>query len=181
MMVPSLPGLEDCLQTNRASGGSGLISCFTPPSLPPSLQEYIQCTQVWMEYVAKHFTVSHMTCHMITNSPSGTSQKWEVHTLLDDVIKHMTPGRSFEKHYPELVSIINRILAHMTDFHILFSMVTPPPLPWKCLLVVVVTCMLLPQDKFLPFMDLLQKDTVKVEVCQNVVKSFIMLAARDVM
>ena len=32
----------------------------------------------------------------------------------------------------------------------------------------------LPQEKFLPFMDLLQKDSVKVEVCQNVVKSFIM-------
>jgi hypothetical protein len=94
--------------------------------------EYIQCTQVWMEYVAKHFT------------------KREVNTLLDDIIKHMTPGRAFENHYPELVSIINRILAHMTDFHVLFSM-----------------------DKFLPFMDLLQKDSVKVEVCQNVVKSFI--------
>ncbi|CAI8033056.1 VPS35 endosomal protein-sorting factor-like [Geodia barretti] len=94
--------------------------------------EYIQCTQVWMEYVAKHFT------------------KREVNTLLDDIIKHMTPGRVFENHYPELVSIINRILAHMTDFHVLFSM-----------------------DKFLPFMDLLQKDSVKVEVCQNVVKSFI--------
>lgn len=43
---------------------------------------------------------------------------------MDDVIKHMTPERAFESHYPELVSIVNRILAHMTDFHILFSMVS---------------------------------------------------------
>jgi hypothetical protein len=118
--------------------------------------EYIQCTQVWMEYVAKHFT------------------KREVNTLLDDVIKHMTPGRVFEDHYPELVSIINRIIAHMTDFHILFSMVSTPSHPSPHTHTHTHT-----QDKFLPFMDLLQKDSVKVEVCQNVVKSFIIHQTED--
>lgn len=58
------------------------------------------------------------------SSPGYLPQKREVNTLLDDVIKHMTPDRAFESHYPELVSIVNRILAHMTDFHILFSMVS---------------------------------------------------------
>jgi hypothetical protein len=109
-----------------------------------------------MEYVAKHFT------------------KREVNTLLDDVIKHMTPGRVFEDHYPELVSIINRIIAHMTDFHILFSMVSTPSHPSPHTHTHTHT-----QDKFLPFMDLLQKDSVKVEVCQNVVKSFIIHQTED--
>lgn len=100
-------------------------------------------------------------------------QKREVNTLLDDIIKHMTPDRAFENHYPELMSIINRILTHMTDFPTLFSMVTTSVV-MVMFTITMVMCWLLPQDKFLPFMDLLQKDSVKVEVCQNVVKSFIM-------
>ena len=51
-------------------------------------------------------------------------QKREVNTLLDDVIKHMSPDRAFESHYSDLVSIINRITAHMTDFYQVFSMVS---------------------------------------------------------
>ena len=46
-----------------------------------------------------------------------------MNTLLDDVIKHMTPERAFECHYPELVSVISRIVTHMKDFPVLFSMV----------------------------------------------------------
>jgi len=46
-----------------------------------------------------------------------------VNTLLEDVIKHMLPDRAFEQHYSNLVSIISRIVSHMTDYAILFSMV----------------------------------------------------------
>ena len=52
------------------------------------------------------------------------SQKREVNTLLDDVIKHMAPDRAFESHYSDLVSIVNRIVAHMTDYSQVFSMVS---------------------------------------------------------
>jgi len=93
--------------------------------------EYIACTQVWIEYVAKHFS------------------KREVNTLLDDVIKHMIPDRAFESHYPDLVSIVNKVITHMTDFATLFSM-----------------------DKFLPFVDLFQKENIKLEVCNNIVRAF---------
>ncbi len=51
------------------------------------------------------------------------SQKREVNFLLDDVIKHMTPERAFERHYPELVSVVNRVVGHMKDFAVLFAMV----------------------------------------------------------
>jgi len=47
-----------------------------------------------------------------------------VNTLLDDVIKHMIPDRAFESHYPDLVSIVNKVITHMTDFATLFSMVS---------------------------------------------------------
>ncbi len=36
----------------------------------------------------------------------------------------MTPDRAFESHYSDLVSVINRIMAHMTDFYQVFSMVS---------------------------------------------------------
>ncbi len=43
--------------------------------------------------------------------------------MLDDVIKHMIPERAFERHYPELVSVVNRVVGHMKDFAVLFAMV----------------------------------------------------------
>ena len=64
----SLSGVEDSVQTDRARGTCvpTQLLCGNQQKffqyviilLFLSLQEYIQCTQVWMEYVAKHFTVS---------------------------------------------------------------------------------------------------------------------------
>eukprot|EP00731_Ephydatia_muelleri_P028472 Em0020g116a len=95
--------------------------------------EYIACSQVWLEYVAKHFN------------------KREVNALLDDLIKHMTPDRAFESHYAQLVSIVSRILTHMKDFSVIFAM-----------------------DKFLPFIDMFQKESVKVEVCKIISNAFVL-------
>ncbi len=51
-------------------------------------------------------------------------QKKEVNTLLDDIIKHLTPDRAFESHYSDLMSVISRIVTHMTDYNHVFSMVS---------------------------------------------------------
>ncbi|KAJ8038159.1 UPF0505 protein C16orf62-like [Holothuria leucospilota] len=93
--------------------------------------EYISCAEVWVEYPCKHFS------------------KKEVNTILNDIIKHMTPDRAFENHYQELQSVVSKILSQMHDFSVLFSM-----------------------DKFLPFIDMFQKDSVKVEVCKQIMESF---------
>ncbi|KAK2491621.1 hypothetical protein MC885_001898, partial [Smutsia gigantea] len=61
-------------------------------------QDYINCAEVWVEYTCKHFT------------------KREVNTVLADVIKHMTPDRAFEDSYPQLQSIIKKVIAHFHDF-----------------------------------------------------------------
>uniref|UniRef100_A0A8C2SHM3 VPS35 endosomal protein-sorting factor-like n=1 Tax=Capra hircus TaxID=9925 RepID=A0A8C2SHM3_CAPHI len=66
-------------------------------------QDYINCAEVWVEYTCKHFT------------------KREVNTILADVIKHMTPDRAFEDSYPQLQSIIKKVIAHFHDFSVLFS------------------------------------------------------------
>ncbi|XP_070579924.1 VPS35 endosomal protein-sorting factor-like [Ptychodera flava] len=93
--------------------------------------DYISCAEIWIEYPCKHFT------------------KREINTLLGDMIKHMTPDRAFEDYYPQLQSVISKVLAHVTDFSELFSM-----------------------DKFLPFIDMLQKESVKVEVCKTIMEYY---------
>lgn len=94
-------------------------------------KEYIACAEIWIEYVSKHLT------------------KREVNNFLGDVIKHMTVERAFEQHYPQLLSMVTKILAHMHNFGDLFAM-----------------------EKFLPFIDLLQKEGVKVEACKSIAQSF---------
>lgn len=69
--------------------------------------------------------------------------KREVNTVLADVIKHMTPDRAFEDSYPQLQLIIKKVIAHFHDFSVLFSV-----------------------EKFLPFLDMFQKESVRVEVLQ---------------
>ena len=44
------------MEGGRGREGERLLIIFSLVSL--HLQEYIACTQVWIEYVAKHFTVS---------------------------------------------------------------------------------------------------------------------------
>ena len=51
-------------------------------------------------------------------------EKKEINTLLGDIIKHVQPDRKFENFYPQLQSIGSKILIYITDYNVLFSMVT---------------------------------------------------------
>uniref|UniRef100_A0A8C0BMK0 VPS35 endosomal protein-sorting factor-like n=1 Tax=Buteo japonicus TaxID=224669 RepID=A0A8C0BMK0_9AVES len=95
-------------------------------------QDYINCAEVWVEYTCRHFT------------------NREINTVLADVIKHMTPDRAFEDAYPQLQSIIQKVITYIYDFSLLFSV-----------------------EKFLPFLDMFQKESVRVEVCKCIMESFI--------
>lgn len=94
--------------------------------------DYINCAEIWAEFTCRHFT------------------KREVNTVLADVIKHMTPDRAFEDAYPQLQSVIRKILTYFHNFSVLFSM-----------------------ERFLPFLDMFQKDSVRVEVCRAIMDVFI--------
>uniref|UniRef100_W5LH78 VPS35 endosomal protein-sorting factor-like n=1 Tax=Astyanax mexicanus TaxID=7994 RepID=W5LH78_ASTMX len=94
--------------------------------------DYINCAEIWVEFTCRHFT------------------KREVNTVLADIIKHMTPDRAFEDAYPQLQSVMKKILTYFHNFSVLFSM-----------------------EKFLPFMDMFQKDSVRVEVCKSIMEVFI--------
>ncbi|KAJ8246244.1 hypothetical protein GJAV_G00265420 [Gymnothorax javanicus] len=97
-----------------------------------SPQDYINCAEIWVEFTCRHFT------------------KREVNTVLSDIIKHMTPDRAFEDAYPQLQSVIRKVLTYFHDFSVLFSM-----------------------ERFLPFLDMFQKDSVRVEVCRTIMEVFI--------
>uniref|UniRef100_A0A8C3GBQ4 VPS35 endosomal protein-sorting factor-like n=1 Tax=Cyclopterus lumpus TaxID=8103 RepID=A0A8C3GBQ4_CYCLU len=97
-----------------------------------SPQDYVICAEIWVEFTCRHFS------------------KREVNTVLADVIKHMTPDRAFEDAYPQLQSVIRKILTYFHDFSLLFSM-----------------------ERFLPFLDMFQKDSVRVEVCRSIMDIFI--------
>uniref|UniRef100_A0A3P9QAW0 VPS35 endosomal protein-sorting factor-like n=1 Tax=Poecilia reticulata TaxID=8081 RepID=A0A3P9QAW0_POERE len=95
-------------------------------------QDYMNCAEIWVEFTCRHFA------------------KREVNTVLADIIKHMTPDRAFEEAYPQLQSVIRKILTYFHDFSVLFSM-----------------------ERFLPFLDMFQKDSVRVEVCKSIMEVFI--------
>ncbi|XP_031424755.1 VPS35 endosomal protein-sorting factor-like [Clupea harengus] len=97
-----------------------------------SPQDYISCAEIWVEFTCRHFT------------------KREVNAVMADIIKHMTPDRAFEDAYPQLQSVIKKILTYFHDFSVLFSM-----------------------ERFLPFLDMFQKDSVRVEVCRSIMEVFI--------
>jgi hypothetical protein len=69
------------------------------------LKHYISCAEIWIEFTLKNFT------------------KKEINTLLGDIIKHIQPDRLFENFYPQLQSIVSKILVYITDFSLLFSLV----------------------------------------------------------
>uniref|UniRef100_A0A8V0YXH1 VPS35 endosomal protein-sorting factor-like n=1 Tax=Gallus gallus TaxID=9031 RepID=A0A8V0YXH1_CHICK len=75
--------------------------------------------------------------------------KREVNTVLADVIKHMTPDRAFEDAYPQVKNLFLQICKIFLFMYLYF------------------------QEKFLPFLDMFQKESVRVEVCKCIMESFI--------
>ena len=47
-----------------------------------------------------------------------------MNTVLTDIIKHMTPDRAFEDFYSNLLSIMTKILDHVHNYNLLFSLVS---------------------------------------------------------
>merc|ERR1739838_36794 len=95
-------------------------------------KHFMSCASVWVEYAAKYFT------------------KREVNTVMNEVIKHMTPDRSFERLYPELLTTMSKVLDRMESPNSIFYM-----------------------DKFLPCIDMCQSEDRKAEMCREVAKFFV--------
>ena len=81
----------------------------------------MMCAEIWIEFTLKNFTVSiYINLNLIDKK---IDQKKEINTLIGDIIQHVQPDRKFENFYPQLHSIVAKILIYITDFNVLFSMV----------------------------------------------------------
>ena len=78
-----------------------------------------------------------------------SAQKSEINTFLADIMKHMLPDRAFEQHYAQLLSVVGKVTSHVSDFATLVAI-----------------------ERFLPFVDLFQKESVKVDACKTVMEAF---------
>ncbi|CAG5089847.1 Similar to Vps35l: VPS35 endosomal protein-sorting factor-like (Mus musculus) [Cotesia congregata] len=73
----------------------------------------------------------------------------ELNEFLKEIINHLSPKRMYENYYPQLQAIVEKIVAKTQDFESLLAM-----------------------DNFLPLIDLFHKESIKVEVCKNIIEGF---------
>ncbi|GAU95177.1 hypothetical protein RvY_06843-2 [Ramazzottius varieornatus] len=73
----------------------------------------------------------------------------EVNRILADIIDHLTPDRAYHNCPSALLRILERIVRHLRSFVVLLSM-----------------------DKFMPFMDMLQQDEVRLKAAKVLLEAF---------
>ncbi|XP_041702348.1 VPS35 endosomal protein-sorting factor-like isoform X2 [Coregonus clupeaformis] len=118
---------------------------------PPEAERLPILNEAWKVITKVHSPQDYINCAEIwVEFTCRHFTKREVNTVLSDIIKHMTPDRAFEDAYAQLQSVIRKILIYFHDFSVLFSM-----------------------ERFLPFVDMFQKDSVRVEVCRSIMDVFI--------
>ncbi|XP_039446125.1 VPS35 endosomal protein sorting factor-like [Culex pipiens pallens] len=111
--------------------GAVLNAAWRVISSMGNVEEYIQCAEMWAQYTSQHFGLR------------------EVNALMGDILYHMTPNRSYERHYHELQVIVDKIVSNTQDIHGVLAL-----------------------DNFLPMLDLFQKDSVKLTVCKSILTSY---------
>lgn len=118
---------------------------------PPPVDQRAACfTRVWKEITALTNTAEYISCveawSRFITSNFGLSK---VNILLDDVLTRMNLNRTFEQHYPELQAITSNIVQYCDDLEGLLIL-----------------------DNFLPLLDIFQKESVKLDVCKNIMLAF---------
>ena len=73
----------------------------------------------------------------------------EVNTLLEDITTHLLPDKAYQNYYPKLLRMLDKLVVNMSDFEAMFGM-----------------------ERFPGFLDLLKKDSVKVEACGKLLEAF---------
>lgn len=73
----------------------------------------------------------------------------EIDTILSEVTVRMNQNRAFEKHYGELQSICRSIIENIKDLEALLT-----------------------SDHFLLFIDLFKKDSIRMDVCKDIMTAY---------
>ncbi|CAF0825690.1 unnamed protein product [Rotaria sp. Silwood1] len=130
----------------RSLGLSLLLS--SPSSTPSDLQ---MLNSVWKVVTKFKEPSAYMACAEVwveLTSKEYTTR--ELNTMLGDIIKHLTPDRAFEEYYGKLHAIMIKLLSNIPDTASLFAM-----------------------DKILPFLDLFQREHVRVDLFKSILYAFI--------
>lgn len=72
----------------------------------------------------------------------------EVNRILGDIISHLLPDRAYESCPNVLVQILEKLIRHLRSFSLMLSM-----------------------DKFMPYLDMLQKEDVKLEAAKMLLEA----------
>lgn len=117
--------------------------------------DYISCVELWSQYVAAHFDSS------------------IVNKFLADILVRVTQKRAFEKHYAELQGVVDKVVTNIRDFEGLMAMVRSQDELYDLRLNV---CF---QENFLPIIDLFQKESIKIDVCKNILQKYKTFCSND--
>ncbi|CAG9805529.1 unnamed protein product [Chironomus riparius] len=79
-----------------------------------------------------------------------------LNTFFGDVLTRIVQKRAFERYYNELQGLMDKVVSNVIDFHGLLSM-----------------------DNFLPILDLFQKESIKFEVCKNILEKYKIFCSND--
>lgn len=96
-------------------------------------EHYIKCADVWVLFAVQHFM----------------NYEGEFNNILGDIIKHMSMEGVRENFYPELKSIIEKIVESTQDIEAFLIM-----------------------DNFLPFIDLFQQEKYRSDVCKIILSEY---------
>ncbi|CAF3518945.1 unnamed protein product [Adineta steineri] len=136
----------------RSLGLSLLLS--TPASTPSDIQIL---NSVWKVVTKFKEPAPYMACAEVwieLTSKEYTTR--ELNTMLGDVVKHLTPDRAFEEYYGKLHGIMVKLLNNIEDFASLFAM-----------------------DKILPFLDLFQRENVRVDLFKSILQAFVNRSSQE--
>ncbi|XP_055850032.1 VPS35 endosomal protein sorting factor-like [Episyrphus balteatus] len=101
------------------------IKTFTQPS------EYITCVEMWAQFTVEHFSMR------------------DVNNFLGEIKIRMNQNKAYENHYPQLQSILEKIVRHCKEFELLLTL-----------------------DNFLPVLDLFKKESTKIDVCKQIMTTY---------
>lgn len=120
-LVEEAPSKEDCQSILNMIWK--YITDLTDPV------KFIHCVEIWIQFTVIHFSVN------------------ELNLFFGKIIDRLNPNKTFENFYPQLQTIIEKVVRHTQDLESLLAM-----------------------DNFLPLLDLFHKESVKVEVCKTIIE-----------
>lgn len=117
-----------------------------------NVSDYVSCVELWAQYVAANFDST------------------IVNKFLGDILIRVTQKRAFERHYAELQGIVDKIVTNIRDFEGLMALVSSSDFYDEGLNSF--EFFIIHQENFLPMLDLFQKESVKFDVCKNILQRY---------